>query len=158
MNRTVKGKKRNAKRVIWYRTFDRKSGREKFYVGDGGRSIDVRMMHVTAAFRVADLHEYDARAIQLPFGQCQREMIVILPNGDGADVAQVETAVVSDLSVNWNRLLDRLQRGLYHVALPQFDVETTSSAPRNRLPTMSYLQCRTTGALAHWNTQQNQVQ
>lgn len=115
------------KRVIWYRTFDSRSHKETFNVGSEGRSINVRMMHVTAAFRVANLDEYDARAIQLPFAQSLREMVIILPNRDDTDVAQLEKSLMSDLYTNWNRLVSQLQRGLYHVALPQFDVETTSS-------------------------------
>jgi len=130
MNRVVKWKKRS-KRIVWYRTFDSRSHKEKFHVGQGGPSIDVRMMHVTAAFRVANLDKYGARAIQLPFAQSQREMIVILPNSDSANITHLEKRLMSNFYAKWNQLLAQMQRGLYHVALPQFDVETTLSRRQN---------------------------
>ena len=125
-------KKKKKKRISWYRSFNSGSRKEKFVTTgtDGAAksgSVDVRMMHVTAAFRVAQLDECHARAIELPLAENQQEMVVFLPNGD-SDVARLEKALLQDFRLKWNGLVDRLERALYHVTLPQFDVETTSSA------------------------------
>jgi serpin B len=79
------------------------------------------MMHQTAKFRYAEIPEWKAKVLELPYEKHEMSMIIILPDEiDGLKAVEEKMAAEGNL----NKVLDHLSEVEVIVSLPKFKIET----------------------------------
>ena len=102
----------------WKTEFDKDETEDKpFYLADGSTK-NVAMMHIENDFSVALAQNY--AAIELPYGQGNYAMVVLLPNDDSS-----LTEMVEELNNTvWNNLMLSMQEPFeWNLELPKFTFE-----------------------------------
>ncbi|KAH8245155.1 hypothetical protein KR032_005551, partial [Drosophila birchii] len=98
----------------WQKKFKEESTRKQDFRVSNTETISVQMMNQMNRFKAAELHDLDAKVIELPYRNSSLSMLIFLPNKiDG--LSQLE-----DKIIGFSR---RLYEQNVHIELPKFKIE-----------------------------------